>query len=327
MVWPPASADDLEHGIDRHAVRRIEHELIALSLIATHGDETPQRARLQRRDQPGRASLQFFSAFAGRRLELARNLQEVSDDDLVVGFCARMLVDRLRDGARLGRRNLFAVRGQRRPGETYPQLRFLGALRRALARSAFDEGKAVEGQRMQLHVRPTGNRTLQANRALAFRFRRQRQERLAQLVKLDSSIDADGADVVTMKAVSETTQHRLPRVGRHAVDDQLAPGDAKRDGRAILQQLLGAAGHRFDRRHERRVTARIHRVPVEGDRQFDEKFAQIARERDALGSRRLHQITRRLGQHGRLRKPECNGGQEFRVQPLPGGRPLFVYSR
>ena len=82
-----------------------------------------------------------------------------------------------------------------------------------------------------------------------------------------------------MQAFGEPPQQRLIRIGRIAFDDQLTPGDAKGDERAIGQQRLGTPGDRLDGRLERRVPARVHRVLVQRDRELDEELAQLARER------------------------------------------------
>src|SRR2546430_8052203 len=44
------------------------------------------------------------------------------------------------------------------------------------------------------------------------------------------------------------------RIGRHALDHQLLPGDAERQGGAVLEQQLGAPGHAGRGGRKRRVT-------------------------------------------------------------------------
>ena len=84
--------------------------------------------------------------------------------------------------------------------------------------------------------------------------------------------------MMTVESFGQASKHWMIGVGGDALDNQLPPGDAERDHLASLQQVRGAASHARRGGSERRMTARIHRMLVQGNRQFDEKVAEFARQ-------------------------------------------------
>ena len=82
-----------------------------------------------------------------------------------------------------------------------------------------------------------------------------------------------------MQALGEAPQDRLLRIGGDAFDDELVPGHAQRDALAAFKQPFGTAHDGSRRRLKRRMSGRIHRVLVQGDRQIDEELAELARQR------------------------------------------------
>ncbi len=120
---------DLQHRSDIHSVGGIEDERAALRRVPAHVNQTAQRFRTQAGDED-RGSLAERLDLGGRRgPELAGNLQEVADDDLVVGGGPVLLFDGARDVGRVGRhRGAFGLaRGNRGAGQADPQLGGAGA--------------------------------------------------------------------------------------------------------------------------------------------------------------------------------------------------------
>src|SRR6185436_17428605 len=91
-----------------------------------------------------------------------------------------------------------------------------------------------------------------------------------------------------MQSLGQPTQDRLVGIRRDAVDDQLSSGDAEYERRSLVKQTSDAAGEASNRRGERRVTPRIHRMLLYCNRQFDQELAQLAGQRDTLGLDRVH---------------------------------------
>jgi hypothetical protein len=58
--------DDIDDGVHRHPARGVEHERASLRRVAAHFEQSAQRFRLQRFDQPRRATAQG-GAFRSRR--------------------------------------------------------------------------------------------------------------------------------------------------------------------------------------------------------------------------------------------------------------------
>ena len=89
----------------------------------------------------------------------------------------------------------------------------------------------------------------------------------------------DGPHLVAVEILRETAERWLRRIGRLAVDDQLAVRDAQDDTIAPSQDASGAPDEGTDDRLERRVAARVHAELVQRNRQLEKKLAD-------LGSRR-----------------------------------------
>src|SRR6188508_3415940 len=100
----------------------------------------------------------------------------------------------------------------------------------------------------------------EAERSVFVDFHRQGTERLFQFVYFKSSRQTDGPQVMPMQSLGQPTQDRLVRIRRDAVDDQLSSGDAEYERRSLVKQTSDAAGEASNRRGERRVAPRIHRM-------------------------------------------------------------------
>ena len=313
-------------------MRRVQHERSALLRIAAHVHEPLQGVRPERRDQQRRALAQGLDLGGRRGPELTRDLQQVTDDDLIVGSGAVALLDRPGDIGGIGRKRRAVgrfARHDRGACEADPQFR--GARTPAsaaagAARTVADERQLVERQGMQPEMRPVGKAArAQAQRSFTLGIGRQQPHRVADFDHFDATHDADRAQVMTMKAFSQAAQQRLIRVGGVALDDQLPPGDAKRDHRSIGQQSFGATGDRLNSRVERGVATRVHRVLVQGHGELHEELAQLARQRDSIGLDRVHGVTARsigvwhrrracpLSDSGVPSLLEGNGGQVRKV--------------
>ncbi len=97
---------------------------------------------------------------------------------------------------------------------------------------------------MQPEMRPVlRQRRAQADGALAIGISREEAQGAADFGDVDAVDEADGTEMMAMQAFGEPPQQRLIGIGRIAFDDQLTPGDAKGDERAIDQQPRGAPGH------------------------------------------------------------------------------------
>ena len=235
----------------------------------------------------GHAAPQRHRLRAPRGLELLRDLQQITHDDLVIGGGAALVgVDRLCDHRRLSRHGLvvLGLQGQRRPREADPELRgprpFCGC---ALA----DELEALVGEGVQLDVGP-GAQPLGVAEAQrlpgALRVHGQGLEHVSHFRRLDTLAEGHGTQVVPMQPLGELAQHRMLRVGGDPLDDKLPAGDAQRQGRAVLEQQRRSPGHARSRRRQRRVALGIHGVLVEGDGQLDQEIGEVARQGRAPGT-------------------------------------------
>ena len=154
---------------------------------------------------------------------------------------------------------------------------------------------------------------MEAERTVAVGFSRERPEGVADLGGLDAAHHADGAEVMAMQAFGQPPQDGLIGVGRHALDDQLPAGDAEGDRGAIQQEPLGVPHHRRHGRLERRMAARVHRVPMERDRELHEELAQIPRQDGSFLLRRGGLHTQGFGcsvprQESQARLTKCAHG-------------------
>ena len=290
---------DLQHGVHREPVRRVDRELGALGAIAAHFDEAAQRGGLERADQfrgPAPERCRFSPAGV---LQLVGDLQQIADDDLIVGRVLLILVDRLGDHGRLGRRRVVSPAGIRREGgtrQTEPQLcaaqtPLPGAFVLGRRRSAIflQQLEALVGDGMQSHVVPCAQllRSAEPERLPgAFRVDRERLEHIHDFAHPQPAVERDGAKVVAMQPSRELRQQRVLRIGRDALDDELLASHTQRQRRALFEQMFGSAGGGRGGGGERRVALRVHRVLVEGNRELDQKIGQLSRESGLFGRRR-----------------------------------------
>ena len=79
-----------------------------------------------------------------------------------------------------------------------------------------------------------------------------------------------------MQASRQLGEDRVARIGGHAFDHELVARDPERKRGPVLQQCVGASQHTRGGGRQRRVVLGIHGVLVEGDRQLDEEFTELA---------------------------------------------------
>ena len=218
------------------------------------------------------------------------DLKEVFDDDLVVGAGVGVIVNRARDGTRIG---IDCSRGgiicrqcgtcQRDPelgiGRGLP---FVAAL--TGCGPVVDQSQPVERQRMQREVGPLEEPAVafETERPASIGFTRKGAQRMIEFLRLNSTSDAHGADVMAVESFGQSPEHGLIRVGRHAVDDQLAARNAEGDHPSVLEQPARPIDDRIDNGAKRRMSARVHRITMQRDGQLDEKLAQLTRQNTAL---------------------------------------------
>jgi len=215
-------AYDLEHGIHREAVRRIDRELGALRGVASHLDQAPQRRGLQCPDEFGGPTAQRDPLRAPRVLQLIRDLQQVADDHLVVGRVLGMRVDGARDRGGFGRRGgggrCVIARGlchERRARQAQPQLRRVHApcaaavvgtllLRRRVL--LVQKLETLVGEGVQADVLP-GAEALRGPEperlAGSVRLARERPQHVRDFRAADPPMESDGAQVVAVEPASQ----------------------------------------------------------------------------------------------------------------------------
>ena len=252
---------DLEHRVHGHALCGVEHKRPALRVVAAHLDEPAQCLWLECRNQPSGAPAQN-AGIAGRGfIQLARDLQEVADDHLVVGLDALVFVNGPRDNGRLGRRrrgrNCGGVASHRRCRQAHPQL---ASSRADVAagtaaggqRSIGNQCETVEGERMEPHVGPFRQLVgwQQADWALPIAVNGKCAQGAADFGGLDPAREAHGAEMMPMQALGETPKHGLPGIGGDALNDELVPGHTQCYPLAVLQQTIGASYNGSRRRLE-----------------------------------------------------------------------------
>ena len=286
-------AHDVEDRIDSQSVRRIDRELRTLRAIASHFDQAAQGRRLQRTDQLRRAASQRHRLRAAGVLQFIRNLEEVSDDDLIVRGAMLILIDRLGNDGRLGWRWGRIICGKRvrhecGARESYPELRaaespLLGSLG-IRGRGLFvflQQLEPLVRDRMQPDVIPRTEllRWSESQRlARAIGLDGQRLQHVADFTDPEPALECDGAEVMAMQPTSELGKERILHIRRHAFDDELLPGNTEREGAPTFEKMLGAAGDTGRGRGKRGVPLRIHRVLVEGNGELDKEISQLSRE-------------------------------------------------
>ncbi len=124
--------------------------------------------------------------------------------------------------------------------------------------------------------RPELLRWSQAERiAGALRINRKCPENIGDFCSAETAMKRHRAQVMAMQATGELGEHRVLGIGRHAFDDQLLSCYSQRESRPLLEQTLCAASHPGRRGGERRVTLRVHRMLMEGDRELDQEISQL----------------------------------------------------
>ncbi len=218
--------------------------------------------------------------------QLLRNLQQVAHDRLIA---AGILVDRLGDlRFRSSHAALGPIGRKRRSRKAQPQIgicRWLPGLDIAATGHSFvDDPKTIEHERLQFDVRPLRDICLEPQWPVTVGLCGQCTERLAKFQGVDAGHDADRADVMLVQRVRETTKDGLIGIGRDTIDDQLAARNAEGDVPTIRKELFAAPEDRFNGRNEGRVSGRVHRLAMQGDRELDEELVQVTRQRSPLGS-------------------------------------------
>ena len=233
---------EVDHGIHRHALRRIKHELAPLDDVASHLHQVVQGLRLQRRHQAGNALLQRRCFLAALGLEFLRNLQEVAHHHLIVRGVALVIVDGLGHDDRIGGvcrleiRVLVEVSRQRGAGETNPQLGGPAAAPAHLGLVVFrrlflEQLQLLEGQRIKAGVRPLCQHVIvfEAQRPWTPpSLHRQGGQHVANFRGRHTLAELHRAQMVPVQAQREIPQHGIGFLGGHALDDQLVTRHAER---------------------------------------------------------------------------------------------------
>jgi hypothetical protein len=263
---------DRHHGLDRHARGRVHEKRSPLGQVAAHRQQPLQGIRAQVRDEAGHPSAQGNRVLSFGRTQLVGDLEQVADDDLLVGIRAlegRLLVDGIGHHFRIGIRLRFSVgchveRGLR---ERQPELRGTGhAAWLAFVRAVliFNERQAVIGLTIELDVIPDrlGGRG-------RVRFAGQALQEVRELRGREARDELDACDPVGVEPARERAQEVIACVGGDAVDDQLVAGDAHGERVSRREQRTESLEHALLRRLERWMPARVHRSPLGGDRQLE----------------------------------------------------------
>jgi hypothetical protein len=119
---------------------------------------------------------------------------------------------------------------------------------------------------------------------MALGILREPSQRLVDFDSREAAKKGDGAYLVAIERLRQAAQQRLRSVGGHTVDDELTPGDAERELRAIIEQMRDVRDQRCDRRLERGMTHRVHPVLVQCDGKLDQELARGWRQRGAIGA-------------------------------------------
>ena len=107
---------------------------------------------------------------------------------------------------------------------------------------------------------------------------RQRLQHLSDLAHPQTAVKRHRAEMVAMQPTGEFGEEGVLGVGGNTFDDELLSGDAEGDGGAAFEEMLGATHDAAGGGGQRRMPLRVHRVLVEGDREFDQEVRQLSRE-------------------------------------------------
>ena len=179
-----------QHGLQRHALRRVQNEPAPLRDIAAHLQQAAQLLGIQRADELRDALLQPGGFRGLRRRQLVGNLQQVTDDDLIVRLLAFVGVDRLGHDEGVGACAVVRQLGlQRRLCQLDPELCH-PILRSDIVGVGFgfvDELELIVGHREQPDVVPGGPTSLRAEcGSVTLRIGGERAEQLRDLVSPDA---------------------------------------------------------------------------------------------------------------------------------------------
>ena len=321
--------EQVDHRAGGHSGGSIRDEPTALREVAAHVQQPAQRFGLHGGDEHRRSAAKLLRFRAAGRSQLLGNLQQVADDDLVVGFDPLVLVDGARnDGGLRRQRSAFGITPaiKRRARKAHPERRKLCRRRPRARGRVVHHLDAVERQRVEPDVRPLvavlSPIAERASAAIGVFGDGLDDER--QLLLREAARELDNREVMAVQALGQALQHGVACIRGDAFDDKPVARHADRDVRAITEQALGAAGQSVERGLQRRVTIRVHPVAVQGDRQILQELAQLAGERLLLGRRRL---CRRGGrQDGRGIVRERRGGLRVHAFLLSVAEPAVCTS-
>ncbi len=121
-------------------------------------------------------------------------------------------------------------------------------------------------------------RRKEADRAALVGFRRQHPQCGTDLEDLGPAQQTHRAELMGVQGFGQPPQHRMRLVGGHTFHDQLPAGDADRDLLAIDEQARKALQYPVGDACQRRMARRIHRVFVNGDREFENEIRKFPRQ-------------------------------------------------
>ena len=103
-------------------------------------------------------------------------------------------------------------------------------------------------------------------------------EEVVDLLERDAALEAQRGDAVAVQPPGEVAEEGVPRVGRHAGDDQLVPRDADRQHLAGGEEGFEPVDEPLGGFLEMGVAQRVHRALVQHDGELDEKIRQVPRQ-------------------------------------------------
>ena len=103
-------------------------------------------------------------------------------------------------------------------------------------------------------------------------------QEVVDLLERDAALEAQRGDAVAVEPPGEVAEEGVPRVGRHAGDDQLVPRDADRQRVAGGEEGFEPVDEPLGGFLEMGVAQRVHRALVQHDGELDEKIRQVPRQ-------------------------------------------------
>ena len=113
---------------------------------------------------------------------------------------------------------------------------------------------------------------------VALRVGGQGGQEVVDLLSADPAVEAQRGDAVPVEPPGEVAEEGVPRVGRHARDDQLVAGDADRQRVARGEEGLESVDETLGGFLEVGVAQRVHRALVQHDGELDEEIRQVPRQ-------------------------------------------------